>query len=42
MARADLSIRPMRELDWESVRAIYLQGIATGNATFPGLKLTTR
>jgi L-amino acid N-acyltransferase YncA len=34
MARADLTIRPMRELDWESVRAIYIQGIATGNATF--------
>jgi phosphinothricin acetyltransferase len=24
----------MRESDWESVRAIYIQGIATGNATF--------
>jgi phosphinothricin acetyltransferase len=34
MARADLTIRPMRESDWESVRAIYIQGIATGNATF--------
>jgi phosphinothricin acetyltransferase len=34
MARTDFSIRPMRESDWESVRAIYIQGIATGNATF--------
>ena len=24
----------MRESDWEQVRAIYLEGIATGNATF--------
>ncbi len=34
MARADLTIRPVRDSDWESVRAIYIQGIATGNATF--------
>jgi L-amino acid N-acyltransferase YncA len=27
-------VRPMRPDDWESVRAIYLEGIATGNATF--------
>jgi L-amino acid N-acyltransferase YncA len=27
-------IRPMRPQDWESVRSIYLEGIATGNATF--------
>jgi L-amino acid N-acyltransferase YncA len=34
MARTDFSIRPMRESDWDSIRAIYIQGIATGNATF--------
>ena len=27
-------IAPMTEHDWPAVRAIYLQGIATGNATF--------
>ena len=27
-------IAPMTEQDWEAVREIYLQGIATGNATF--------
>jgi len=27
-------VRPMRDEDWPGVRAIYLQGIATGNATF--------
>ena len=27
-------IAPMTERDWEVVREIYLQGIATGNATF--------
>ena len=27
-------IEPMTEADWEQVRAIYLQGIETGNATF--------
>ncbi len=27
-------VRPMRVEDWPGVRAIYLQGIATGNATF--------
>jgi L-amino acid N-acyltransferase YncA len=27
-------IEPMRPDDWECVRAIYLQGIATGDATF--------
>jgi phosphinothricin acetyltransferase len=36
MARTDFTIRPMGESDWSSVRAIYLQGIATGNATFAG------
>src|SRR4051812_35779243 len=34
MAQPGLVISPMRADDWESVRAIYLQGIATGNATF--------
>jgi phosphinothricin acetyltransferase len=29
-----LSIEPMRPEDWPAVRAIYLEGIATGNATF--------
>lgn len=29
-----LSIEPMRPQDWPRVRAIYLEGIATGNATF--------
>jgi L-amino acid N-acyltransferase YncA len=27
-------IGPMRPSDWEQVRAVYLEGIATGNATF--------
>lgn len=30
----ELAIRPMQAADWPSVRAIYLEGIATGNATF--------
>src|SRR4051812_44004991 len=29
-----LDIKPMTPADWESVRAIYREGIATGNATF--------
>jgi L-amino acid N-acyltransferase YncA len=29
-----LRIRPLEPADWPSVRAIYLEGIATGNATF--------
>ncbi len=29
-----IRIEPMTPADWESVRAIYLEGIATGNATF--------
>lgn len=28
------SIEPMIDDDWEAVRSIYLEGIATGNATF--------
>jgi phosphinothricin acetyltransferase len=31
---ADLAIRPFRDSDWGAVRAIYVQGIDTGNATF--------
>src|SRR5437879_2342083 len=27
-------LRPMTPTDWDAVRAIYLEGIATGNATF--------
>jgi L-amino acid N-acyltransferase YncA len=30
----DVRIEPMRSEDWPAVREIYLQGIATGNATF--------
>jgi L-amino acid N-acyltransferase YncA len=30
----DYSIEPMLDDDWEAVRSIYLEGIATGNATF--------
>jgi L-amino acid N-acyltransferase YncA len=30
----DFSIRPMAQEDWPAVRAIYLEGIATSNATF--------
>lgn len=29
-----ISIRPMVAADWPAVRAVYLEGIATGNATF--------
>jgi L-amino acid N-acyltransferase YncA len=29
-----IEIRPMESGDWPSVRAIYLEGVATGNATF--------
>jgi L-amino acid N-acyltransferase YncA len=31
---AEIHIEPMRPEDWPAVRAIYLEGIATGNATF--------
>ena len=34
MANADYVIDTMQPRDWDSVRAIYLEGIATGNATF--------
>jgi len=30
----DFSITPLSASDWKAVRAIYLEGIATGNATF--------
>jgi phosphinothricin acetyltransferase len=30
----DFTIRPLLAPDWPTVRAIYLEGIATGNATF--------
>ena len=30
----ELIIKPMQPDDWEQVRAIYLEGIATGHATF--------
>lgn len=30
----DIHIEPMRDSDWEAVRAIYVEGIATGDATF--------
>jgi phosphinothricin acetyltransferase len=30
----DLLVEPMQPADWPAVRAIYLEGIATGNATF--------
>ena len=30
----DFSIRPMTPADWPAVRAVYLEGIASGNATF--------
>jgi L-amino acid N-acyltransferase YncA len=31
---AEIRMEPMRAIDWPEVRAIYLEGIATGNATF--------
>lgn len=30
----DIDIEPMRPNDWEAVRRIYLEGLATGNASF--------
>jgi phosphinothricin acetyltransferase len=32
--RAAVELAPMAADDWDAVRAIYLEGIATGNATF--------
>jgi L-amino acid N-acyltransferase YncA len=34
MTRMNVAIEEMRQTDWEAVRKIYLEGIATGNATF--------
>jgi L-amino acid N-acyltransferase YncA len=34
MTEHPLSIVPLEPSDWSTVRAIYLEGIATGNATF--------
>ena len=34
MARADVVFEPMQPDDWPAVRAIYAEGIATGDATF--------
>ena len=34
LAAAKLRIRPLVEGDWEFVRSIYLDGVATGQATF--------
>jgi L-amino acid N-acyltransferase YncA len=34
MGSLELSIEAMQPEDWPAVRAIYLEGIATGNATF--------
>jgi L-amino acid N-acyltransferase YncA len=31
---ASVAIKPMEAQDWAAVRAVYLEGIATGNATF--------
>jgi len=31
---SELTIAPLRPGDWQEVKAIYLEGIATGNATF--------
>ena len=33
-AAQEITISPLRPEDWAAVRAIYLEGIATGNATF--------
>jgi L-amino acid N-acyltransferase YncA len=33
-AEVEISITEMRRSDWEAVRSIYEEGIATGNATF--------
>jgi L-amino acid N-acyltransferase YncA len=34
MAASEIEIRSMEPHDWVEVRCIYLEGIATGNATF--------
>src|SRR5690242_21473754 len=33
-SQSEFAIVPMKPEDWEAVRAIYLEGIAGGNATF--------
>jgi phosphinothricin acetyltransferase len=33
-AALDIVIAPMRPEDWDAVRSIYLEGVATGNSTF--------
>ena len=33
MAASEIEIRSMEPYDWVEVRRIYLEGIATGNAT---------
>ncbi len=34
VAVTEINLEPMTERDWPAVRAIYLEGISTGNATF--------
>ena len=34
LASSDVTVRSLRPEDWPEVRAIYAEGIATGNATF--------
>jgi len=34
MSPAGLHLRPMQDADWPAVRAVYAEGISTGNATF--------
>jgi phosphinothricin acetyltransferase len=34
LGQPDIVVAPMTEADWPSVREIYVQGMATGNATF--------
>jgi len=37
-----LRIEPMRPEDWDRVRGIYLEGIATGQATFETTAIPSR
>jgi L-amino acid N-acyltransferase YncA len=34
LTSCDIVVAPMRPEDWDAVRAIYVEGIATGNSTF--------
>lgn len=34
MLSENTGVRPLTKSDWEDIRAIYLEGISTGNATF--------